>query len=229
MPEQLAPGVIRIPTTRRDNAFLFEGDKGYTLVDVGWASAPKAITAALADLSRKPTDITRIVITHAHPDHVQGAGLIRELTGAPLLIHPAENTWLQAGRVPRAGRSGALGRALDRLPKLHWQPLSADGPLTDGQLIDGSDGLRVLHTPGHSPGHIALVHEPTRTLLTGDAVFHRSERALGPAQLAADPHLRTGSLARIPRDLKAVGFAHGTPLTGSGVDTFHEWLNALQG
>ncbi|MFG2884756.1 MBL fold metallo-hydrolase [Streptomyces sp. NPDC048297] len=227
MTEQLAPGVFRIPTTRRDNAFLVEEDDGYTLVDVGWAGAPGVILATLAELGRRPSDIKRIVITHAHPDHVQGASELRELTGAPVLAHPAEHSWLAAGRVPPAGRSGGLGRLLDRLPKLHWKPFRADGPLTDASLVAPGSGLRVVHTPGHSPGHVVLVHEPSRTLLTGDAVFHRGELALGPAALAADPHLRTGSLARLPRDLAAVGFAHGAPLTGQGADTFGEWLNLL--
>lgn len=227
MSEQLAPGIIRIPTTRRDNAFLVEAEDGFTLVDVGWAGAPRAILRTIAELGRKPSDIKRVVITHAHPDHVQGAYDLRELTGAPFLIHEAERSWLANGRVPGAGRSGAAGRLLDRLPKLHWRPLSAEQSLVDGDLVEAS-GLRIIHTPGHSPGHVVLLHEPSRTLLTGDAVFHRGELGLGPAALAADPALRTGSLARIPRDLEAVGFAHGAALTGCGVDDFHQWLDALE-
>ncbi|MEZ0069846.1 glyoxylase-like metal-dependent hydrolase (beta-lactamase superfamily II) [Streptacidiphilus sp. MAP12-20] len=227
MPDQLAPGVIRIPTTRRDNAFLVDGDDGFTLVDVGWANAPDAILDTLAELGRKPSDIRRVVLTHAHPDHVQGAAKLRELTGAQFFIHHAEQAWLQNGRVPADGRSGALGRVLDRLPKLHWHPLTADATLTDGDLVPAGGGLRVLHTPGHSPGHLVLVHEPSGTLLTGDAVFHRGDLALGPAALAADPQLRAGSLAKIPRDVRAVGFAHGSALTGHRVDSFHGWLETV--
>ncbi|MFI9274076.1 MBL fold metallo-hydrolase [Kitasatospora sp. NPDC052896] len=228
MTEQLAPGVFRIPTTRRDTAFLVEGEGGYTLVDVGWAGAPGVILATLAELGRKPSDVKRVVVTHAHPDHVQGAAALRELTGAPILAHPAEHSWLARGRVPAEGRSGALGRTLDRLPKLHWRPFRADGPLIDGMLVEGGAGLRTIHTPGHSPGHVVLVHEPSRTLLTGDAVFHRGDLALGPAPLAADPHLRADSLTRIGGDFAAVGFAHGPALTGHGVDLFHRWLEDLR-
>ena len=228
MPDRLAPGVIRIPTTRRDNAFLIAGNDGFTLVDVGWAGAPAAVLDTVAELGRKPADIRRVVLTHAHPDHVQGAARLRELTGAQFFIHHEDHSWLENGRVPADGRSGSLGRLLDRLPKLHWHPLSADATLTDGELVPDSDGLRGLHTPGHSPGHIVLLHEPSRTLLTGDAVFHRGDLTLGPAALAADPQLRTGSLARLPRDLKSVGFAHGTALTGDRVDDFHHWLDTLQ-
>ncbi|MFF2521785.1 MBL fold metallo-hydrolase [Streptomyces liangshanensis] len=227
MHTQLAPGITQIATTKRDHAFLVEGDDGLTLVDVGWAKAPGALLDTAAALGRHPSDIRRIVITHAHPDHVQGAAELRRRTGARILIHEADRAWLEAGRVPAEGRSGALGRLIDRVPKLHWTPVSADGTLADGELVDGSGGLRVIHTPGHTPGHIVLFHEPTRTVLMGDAAFNRGELALGPAALAADPALRPGSLARIPDNLRAVGFAHGTPLTGSGVDTFQDFLRTL--
>ncbi|WP_227026057.1 isocitrate lyase/phosphoenolpyruvate mutase family protein [Streptomyces fodineus] len=157
----------------------------------------------------------------------QGASGLRRRTAARILIHEADRPWLEAGRVPPEGRSGRAGRLLDRLPKLHWAPFAADGTIADGELLEGSDGLRVIHTPGHSPGHVVLFHEPSRTALLGDAVFHRGEPALGPAALAADPALRVDSLAKLPHDLRAVGFAHGTPLAGAGVDAFLRFLSDL--
>jgi glyoxylase-like metal-dependent hydrolase (beta-lactamase superfamily II) len=223
----LTRGVTHVATTKRDNAFLVDGDDGLTLIDVGWAKAPATLLTAVAELGRKPSDVTRIVLTHAHPDHVQGAAELRRHTGARILIHAADSAWLQAGRVPAEGRSGTLGRLVDHLPKLHWTPFTADETVTDGQLIEGSDGLRVIHTPGHSPGHIALYHEPSGTTFAGDAVFHRGELALGPAALAADPQLRAGSLGKLPRDLKAVAFAHGMPLTEADIPAFRTFLDAL--
>jgi len=217
-------GVTHVATTKRDNAFLIDGDDGLTLIDVGWAKAPAVLLDAVAELGRKPSDIKRIVLTHAHPDHVQGAAELRRRTGALILIHADDSVWLQAGRVPTEGRSGTFGRLIDHLPKLHWTPFGADEILTDGELIEGSGGLRVIHTPGHSPGHIALHHEPSGTAFLGDAVFHRGELALGPASLAADPQLRAGSLAKLPLDLKAVGFAHGAPLTEAEIPAFREFL-----
>ncbi|MFI0905611.1 MBL fold metallo-hydrolase [Streptomyces sioyaensis] len=224
----LAPGVLHVATTKRDNAFLVDGDDGLTLVDVGWSSAPKTLLDVVAERRLKPTEVKRIVLTHAHPDHVQGAAELRRLTGAQVVIHRDDADWLPVGRVPAHGRSGALGRIIDRLPMLHWTPFTADRTVTDGELIDGSDGLRVIHTPGHSPGHIALHHEPSSTILVGDAVFHRGELALGPAALAADPSLRVESLTRVPADIQAIGFAHGAPLKHAGVDAFQQFLARLR-
>ncbi|MER6738763.1 MBL fold metallo-hydrolase [Streptomyces puniciscabiei] len=228
MHQRIAPGIMRIATSKRDNAFLVAGDDGFTLVDVGWAKAPRALLDTVAALGRKPSDIRRIVLTHAHPDHVQGAAELRRHTGAHILIHAADRPWLEAGRVPAEGRCGALGRFIDRLPALHWQPVEADADLADGDLVQNSDGLRIIHTPGHSPGHIVLLHEPTGTLLVGDALFNRGKLALGPDALAADPDLRPASLRLLPRDLvTTVGFAHGSPLGEADIPAFREFVERL--
>jgi glyoxylase-like metal-dependent hydrolase (beta-lactamase superfamily II) len=226
--DMIARGITRVPTSRnnRDNAFLIDGDDGLTLVDVGWASAPAVLMSALAELGRPASDIRRIVITHAHPDHVRGLARIRQQTSAQLLIHAADVAWLARGRVPAGGRHSSAGTALDMLPLLHWAPVSPDATLADGDIIHGSGGLRVIHTPGHTPGHIVLLHEPTRTLLTGDAILHRgAEPAQGPDALCYDPAARDTSLARLPAEVTAVGFAHGAPLTGTQVERYQAFLD----
>jgi len=229
--DTIAPGITRVPTSRgdRDNAFLVAGDDGFTLVDMGWAGAPAAVTSALAGLGRRAGDIRRIVITHAHPDHVRGLAEIRRRTGARLLIHAADASWLQRGRVPAGGRACSFGKILDAMPLLHWTPATPDATVADGDLIAGSGGLRVIHTPGHTPGHVVLVHEPTQTLLTGDAVLHRGPAPRqSPDALSCDPAARDASLARLPADVKAVGFAHGPPLTGTRVEQYQAWLDAAR-
>lgn len=217
--------IRRIPTGHgdRENAFLVTGDDGLTLVDVGWAGAPKILLGALAEHGHSLADLKRIMITHAHPDHVRGLAEFRRHTNAEVLIHAADAAWLRAGRVPVGGRSGRIGAVLDAVPLLHWQPVEPDGELADGAVIGG---LRVIHTPGHSPGHVALLHEDSRTLLVGDALFHRTTTvAQGPAALSQDPALRDASLAKLPLDVRAVGFAHGAPLTGAEVQVYRAFLS----
>ena len=220
----LAPGVIHIPTSKTDNAFLLDGDDGLTLVDVGRSKAVDLLLRTIAEMGRDPAELRRIVLTHAHPDHVQGAPALREHTGARILIHSADTAWLSAGRVPVNGRSGAGARRFDQLSAAHWTPFEPDATLEDGELIAGSGGLRVIHTPGHSPGHIALLHEPTRTALVGDALFHTGKLGYGPAHFAADPAARATGAARIPADVTAIGFGHGAPLTGPDSDVFRAFL-----
>jgi len=220
----LAPGVMHIATSKTNNAFLIDGDDGLTLVDVGSGKDVELLLRTITGSGRDPEDLNRIVLTHAHPDHVQGAPALREHTGARILIHAADAAWLADGRVPTDGRSSPAARRFDQTAAAHWTPFEPDATVEDGELIAGSGGLRVIHTPGHSPGHIALLHEPTRTVLVGDAVFHTGRLGYGPATFAADPDARATGAARIPTDITAVGFGHGTPLSGAAVDEFQKFL-----
>lgn len=220
----LAPGVIHVATSKTNNSFLIDGDDGLTLIDVGSGKAVDLLLRTITELGRDPADLNRIVLTHAHPDHVQGAPALREHTGARVLIHAADAAWLADGRVPADGRSSPAARRYDQLPAAHWTPFEPDATVEDGELIAASGGLRVIHTPGHSPGHIALLHEPTRTVLVGDAVFHTGRLGYGPATFAAEPAARATGAARIPTNVTAVGFGHGAPLSGPGVDAFQAFL-----
>ena len=222
-PVMLAAGLCRIPMRGdRDNCFLVFDEDGLTLVNAGWKSAPEVIRQAVEGQGRRLTDVRRIIITHAHPDHVRGLAELVARTGADVLVHHDDAAWLAAGRVAPDGRSGGIGRAIDHLPLLHWQPVTATRTVTDGTRV-GS--MRVLHTPGHSPGHIALVHEPSRALLVGDAIFNRGGLATGPDALTADPATRNASYRLLPRDVTAVGFAHGAPLAGDEVAGYAAWLD----
>ena len=223
---RIAPGITLVAGSKISNSFIVEGDDGLTLVDVGTGKAVGEVLRAIDSLGRKPADVRRIVVTHAHPDHVQGVPELREKTDATVLIHHADAAWLPNGRVPSDGRSGLGARNFDRLASAHWTPFKADETVDDGALIEGA-GLRVIHTPGHSPGHIVLLHEPTRTVLVGDAVFHNNKIDLGPAGFAADPDSRGSGAARIPTDIAAVGFAHGKPLTDGAVEPFVAFLGKL--
>jgi glyoxylase-like metal-dependent hydrolase (beta-lactamase superfamily II) len=109
----LAKGTWRVPISRgdRDNVFIVSGDDGLTLVDAGWARSPKIVLAAVTELGYQPRDLRRIVITHAHPDHVRGLAELRELTRSQVLIHPADAAWLSGGRVPAGGRCGSMERS----------------------------------------------------------------------------------------------------------------------
>lgn len=173
---QLAPGAYRIPLTPLDmvNAFAFAHDDGQvTLVDTGVASSGPRVLAGLASAGLAPEQVTRIVLTHAHPDHLGGLADVR--AGSPrarVAIHGSDAPFARAGQSPPRDPASRLGAFLARRsPEREWAPAAVEEELRDGEAIAGT-GLVVHHTPGHTPGHIALLHEPTGVLVTGDTIFH---------------------------------------------------------
>lgn len=98
--------------------------------------------------------VTAVLLTHAHDDHVRVAPELAEATGAPLYLHPAE----------------------EPLWKLVHPDRPMPEPLADGQEIAG---LRVIHTPGHSPGAVCLYAPELNCVFTGDTLFHGGPGATG--------------------------------------------------
>jgi glyoxylase-like metal-dependent hydrolase (beta-lactamase superfamily II) len=224
---ELAPGVWRVPTAPRDlvNTFVFVEDDGQvTLVDAGTKRAPKKVMAGLAHIGVAPDDVTRLLVTHAHPDHVGGLSGLRGRTGATVAVHERDAAYVREGKGPVLDRGTLGGRLLRRRGKS--APTPVDDELVDGQVLDVAGGLRVLHTPGHTPGHIALLHEPSRVLITGDSVWNAFNRMRWPVGwMCTDAGLnrRTASaLADAEYDVAA--FTHGPEIRDRARETLRSWL-----
>src|SRR3954451_801407 len=112
---ELAPNVWRVPTVRWDlvNTIVLRDDDGrITLVDTGYKNAPHTILAALRQIGAGPTDVTRIVLTHAHGDHAGGVAELAGTTGAGVLVHIDDAEYVRKGRGPDLDRSQLLGRIM---------------------------------------------------------------------------------------------------------------------
>jgi hydroxyacylglutathione hydrolase len=128
---------------------------GDAATHVAWVVDPGAeierIQSTLADGGWR---LAAIVQTHGHPDHIAGTAALRAATGVPVLAH-ADDAPLFAA---------------DRIRTLGGEPFVPDRWLRDGETIAlGGAEFAVLHTPGHTPGHIALVGGGA--CLSGDVVF----------------------------------------------------------
>ena len=184
-----------------------------SLIDCGHPGSVGRLARAIAGHGRSLEDLARVVITHGHPDH---AGSARDLAlrGVPILIHPADGanlarTWRDLVEQPTRG---TLFAAMTPEPP-------ALIPVEDGDVIPVLGGLRVVHTPGHTPGSICLYGARDRILFVGDTLQRRFGRVSYASGLYSDDareaRRQVQRLAAL--DVGTIVFSHYPPLeTGAG-------------
>jgi glyoxylase-like metal-dependent hydrolase (beta-lactamase superfamily II) len=174
---------------------LSEGDDAY-LVDTAWTpqSTPDHVTTLLSEAGVRPQELTGIILTHCHRDHIGHLVRLQAMTGVPVLLHTDEaktlslifgayarrrrelQSWFQSHGVP----VGAAADMLDTIPKTQTLELLRPHWLSGGDVIRvGSRRWRVLLTSGHSPGHICLFEPERRLLLTGDHILNNESPNIG--------------------------------------------------
>ena len=124
----LAPGVWRVPTLRWDllNSFVIRAEDGsVTLVDTGLKSAPPRILAALAEIGSGPSDVTTILLTHAHGDHAGGAAELARLSGRGITVHEVDAPYVRTGTAAPRDPSLRLGRLLHADARAWTRPRSS--------------------------------------------------------------------------------------------------------
>jgi glyoxylase-like metal-dependent hydrolase (beta-lactamase superfamily II) len=192
-PELIAPGLWRIPLSMPVgpafvNVYLLRSADGWILIDtgMGFPAVFDELAAALAHAGVEPGQLRHILLTHVHPDHSGNAPQLASLSGAPMRVHRADVdllAWiLRPGAADRIGetllaasadpdRVAAVVVAAARLFAL-FPPLPGAHFLNHGDSFPTALGaLEVIHTPGHSPGHVCF-YLPARSLLfSGDTVL----------------------------------------------------------
>jgi glyoxylase-like metal-dependent hydrolase (beta-lactamase superfamily II) len=159
-------------TTGSARVYLLETDSGCVLVDAGYAGYEKKIMRVMKKLGRD--DLRIIFLTHAHFDHFGSAGALRRITGAKIAIHRADSADLAEGttRLVHTRTWGRLGKPLLPLAEKVWPPekTAADIVLENGDRLPGIGiDMRLLHTPGHTPGSSCLIVEDS-VAFVGDLI-----------------------------------------------------------
>jgi glyoxylase-like metal-dependent hydrolase (beta-lactamase superfamily II) len=224
----LAPGVYRIPTMGDFvNSFaLLDADGQVTLVDCGLDRAPRRIVAALAGIGKHPQDVTRIVLTHAHPDHAGGAADLVGCSRTPgVEVHSDDAAYVRTGTSAPWG-SITAGRLFGRGSAGTFTAAPVTTELSDGDVLDIAGGVRVVHTPGHTPGHISLLLEDSGVLITGDAIFNMRARMRWPlAMVCTSAHLNRISAHVLGElDYSVAAFTHGPEIRDGAREQIREFL-----
>jgi glyoxylase-like metal-dependent hydrolase (beta-lactamase superfamily II) len=156
------------------NAYLVREDDGLTLVDTMIPRSAKPILEAAQELG---APIRRIVLTHAHGDHVGSLDeLVGRLAGVEVLISARDARLLAGDKTLDAGESGKLRGSY---------PGTKTRPTATFEAGDRVGSLEVVAAPGHTPGHVALLDTRDRTLICGDAYS-----TLGGVATTAKPYSR---------------------------------------
>ncbi len=181
-----------------NNVWIVGAEREVIVVDA--AHDADAIAAAVGDRR-----VVAVVCTHGHNDHVGVAPDLADRFGAPILLHPDEAPLWEMTHP-------------DRKP---------DTALTDGDtLTAGGVTLRVLHTPGHSPGSCSLYAPDLGTVLTGDTLFQGGPGATGRSFSSFDTIIESirGRLLTLPGDT-VVRTGHGDSTTiGAELPHLEEWI-----
>jgi glyoxylase-like metal-dependent hydrolase (beta-lactamase superfamily II) len=180
-----------------NNIWLLGDDTDVLIIDAAHDDAP--IADAVAD-----RNVLGIFCTHGHNDHINAAVALRDRVDAPVLLHPAD--------------------------RMLWDTVhpseAPDGDLTDGdELLVAGTRLRVLHTPGHSPGGVCLLDREGH-VFGGDTLFKGGPGATGRSYSDFDTIIASirDRLLTLPRDT-VVHTGHGDSTTiGAEAPHLPEWI-----
>jgi glyoxylase-like metal-dependent hydrolase (beta-lactamase superfamily II) len=220
---EIAPGVHAVEGLKTGRVYLVEGDaNGLALIDTSTSGVAERILSAIESIGRKPEDLRVIVATHYHYDHTGNAAALIERTGAELCVHADDAPYVD-GTTPWPAGEGPLAPIADRFgPKQY--ALKVDRSMRDGDELPFAGGMRVVHAPGHTPGHIAL-HAPSRRLLfAGDALMNVGGLRLPMAMASHDMTQARASVRRLgDLDYDVLLPGHGAPVVGRASEKVAEW------
>jgi len=203
------------------HAYLFERDGELTLVDTLWDDDANVVLKYLSQIGRSAKDIEHIALTHGHRSHLGGLATLQGLSGANVHAHFAEADII-------AGRAKAKPVHLDHLnPVILYPfrvlallgvpkhvPTEVTVPLKGNERIGPLD---VIHTPGHTRGHLAFYETSKRVLIAGDAVATWPSFSAGWPGFNQDERQFQDSFRRLVElEPRYVGTGHGEPIENTG-------------
>lgn len=167
---RVVPGVLQIPTL----AFSYYAVDDHLIVDAAFGRNPRKILENLREAGYRPSDISTIVVTHSHPDHMGGLAALKEASGARVVALETEAPYIEGTR--SLPSRGTLGKLLS--PLMRSRPAHVDQLVREGDRVGP---FQVVATPGHTPGHLSLFDPGRSLVIAGDAV------RVGPEYVGPSP------------------------------------------
>ncbi|MCD9022553.1 MBL fold metallo-hydrolase [Cohnella sp. NL03-T5] len=224
---------------------LLWDEQSVTLIDTGFPKQLEQLREAIESYDISFAKLNRIILTHQDIDHIgnlpdviQGSAIKIEV-----MAHEFEKPYIQGEQRILRFTDEAIAR-IDKMPAqipesfkkglkaLMLNPPCApvDRTITGGESLPGFERITVLDTPGHTPGHISLYHEPSRTLIAGDALVVRDGQLYGPdPQTTLDMTTAMLSLRKLSEfDIGTVVCYHGGLFKGNTNERISELLTVTE-
>ncbi len=204
-------------TLRGVNIFVITEEE-LTLIDAGFRGSLPGINRYLKKLGRSVDEISLIIATHNHLDHIGGMPEIRGASGAKVAVYTTD-LGKTLDELPYHGIvRKALKVPLVRLlkPLVFARPGDVDFKLMGGEALKQLGGLEVIHTPGHTPGSISLYSKKHKILFVGDAINNRFIKMRYPSKaVSTDLNEAVNSVRKLAElDFENICFGHGKPVIG---------------
>ncbi len=223
--KEVVPGLWQVPLGFV-NAYVFDTGDGLALIDTGIPGSSPKILDAVRAISREPSSIRHILITHCHADHTGSLAELKRLTGAPVTMHRTDAAMVRVGqcRRPFTPAPGLINVLICQLfikaAPTAIEPAEIEHEIEDGAMLPG--GLRAIHVPGHCAGQLAF-HWPEQggVLIVADA----ASNALGLRLSPVYEDLAEGkqSLSKVASlDFQIACFGHGKPITSGAAAQFRK-------
>lgn len=229
---EVASGVFHVEGPSTNWQLLVEGD-AVTLVDAAWPRDLALVTGSLAAIGRRPEDVTVILLTHAHRDHLGTAAELRRRYGMPVRTHVSEAAHARGEVIEEISKRTLLSKlwrptVMLFMANIVWHGAMRAERVSDVETFDEGEPLDApgrpipVATPGHTSGHCAF-HLPDRgVVIAGDAFatfdLLRRRPMLGPMPRVfdADPDRSLQSLQRLAGlDAHVVLPGHGAAYRGT--------------
>ena len=236
---QIVPGLYSMGdnTGGYVRAFLIDDGHELTVVDTLRGKDARLVLDEVKALGKRPQDIRRIILTHAHQSHLGGLAALKAATGARVYCHDWEAGIIEGKKKIQVPPTTTL---LPQKPLkiYHLQigfvlglglptPCEVDENLKDGDHVGP---LTVIHAPGHTPGSLAFYWPQKKALIAGDIVVTWPEVALGWPQITLDNKQNRESAAKLcdAADAEILCVGHGEPVTAGAGQLLRDLVDGKQ-
>lgn len=188
------------------HVYCIEDPDGLTLVDAGLGLAAKRVLNQLGKWGRQPSDVKRILVTHAHPDHVGGLPALAKATGAQVICSSTEKPMTE-------GTAPVLRKGYKPADPMAGTPVART--VEDGDVLhEVLGGLQVIATPGHTLGQVAYWQPQQGVLICGDTMMNLVRLRLPFDAFTTDMKLARASVTKVAQlQPRVVCFGHGPVMT----------------